>query len=138
MPGVQYSCICSFSLKCSGCHMEKSVFILTHFMSLISFNTSWKHQKIKHFLMFLGVSKETSAWNGLNKITKSNFKQIFTDYVSRINKIWNRSPISLNSCFYTSFQAVISKLVKLDNLKRMRNWLHESFYEFTKYVYNVV
>ena len=34
---------------------------LTHLMPLVFYDTHWKHQKIRGFLMFSGVSKETSG-----------------------------------------------------------------------------
>ena len=40
---------------------------LTHFMPLISFDTSWKHQKTRGFLMFSGVSIEISGMKWVNE-----------------------------------------------------------------------
>ena len=52
-----------------------NILSLTHCVLLISFDTPWKHQKTRGFLMFLedikqdqmfsGVQKETSNMNGL-------------------------------------------------------------------------
>ena len=40
--------------------------VLTHFMPLVSFYLSWKHQKIRGFLMFLeGYRNKLAAWNEL-------------------------------------------------------------------------
>ena len=44
--------------------------VLTHFMPLVSFNISWKHQKTYGFLVwfsdvFKGYWKSPVAWNGL-------------------------------------------------------------------------
>ena len=55
--------------------------ILTHFMSLVSFYTPWKHQKTRGFLMFSGrfsdvfreYSKRPMAWNGLYGLTNVNY-----------------------------------------------------------------
>ena len=40
--------------------MKSAFLLLTHFMPLVSFDTPWK-QKTRAFLMFSGVSKETSG-----------------------------------------------------------------------------
>ena len=40
---------------------KRTWIILTHFMSLVSFYTHWKHQKISYFLIFSGVEKEASG-----------------------------------------------------------------------------
>ena len=39
--------------------LPKNIYPLTCFMSLVSFDTPWYHQKTFDFLMFSGVSKET-------------------------------------------------------------------------------
>ena len=39
---------------------------LTHFMPLISFDTPWKHQKARNFLMFSGGIKEVSGMKWFN------------------------------------------------------------------------
>ena len=38
---------------------------LTHFMPLISFYTSWKHENTSFFYVFRGYRKKSVAWNGL-------------------------------------------------------------------------
>ena len=39
--------------------------ILTHFMSLVSFYTPWKHQKTRVFWCFREVQNRPVTWNGL-------------------------------------------------------------------------
>ena len=47
---------------------EKNPVKLTNLMPLVSFDTPWKHQKIKDFLIFFsGVSKETIGMKWVNK-----------------------------------------------------------------------
>ena len=46
----------------------KSFFILTHFTPLVSFDTPWSHQKIRGFLMFSRVSKETKDMKWVKEI----------------------------------------------------------------------
>ena len=43
---------------------------LTHFMTLISFDTSWKHQKTRGFLMFSGVSKEICGMKWVKNVMR--------------------------------------------------------------------
>ena len=43
---VKQQISCSFSVK--------KLYILTHFMQLVSFSTPWKHKKTFGFLMFSG------------------------------------------------------------------------------------
>ena len=53
-------------------------FSLTHFMSLVSFYTLWKHQKAFGFLMFSGVSKEISGMKWVNcTFQKTYFNCLF-------------------------------------------------------------
>ena len=59
---------------------------LTHFMPLISFDTSWKHQKIRGFLVFSGeVSKDISGMKWVNVYleiqSKSSLNTLHQAYV---------------------------------------------------------
>ena len=64
---------------------EESV-ILTHFISLVSFYTSWKHQKT--FLMFLGSQNESSSTTWVNqrnmKNVARNTEKYWNTFLSRI------------------------------------------------------
>ena len=44
---------------------------LTHFMSLVSFYTFWKHQKTRVFYVFRGYRKRPVTWNRLSNGSKS-------------------------------------------------------------------
>ena len=69
-PETRHICMCvrcvSFRRQEIRVWKKQSCGLLTHFMSLISFDTPWKHQKASDFLMFYrGYQKGSVAWNGL-------------------------------------------------------------------------
>ena len=49
---------------------QVKLFLLTHFILLISFYTHWKHQKTRGFLCFQGVSKKIGGMKWVRKSSR--------------------------------------------------------------------
>ena len=105
-------------------------FVLTHFMQLVSINTSWKHQKPKVFWWFQGVPKRSVAWNVLiwnhstcdHKCEKLKDKKLYEDNHLRFIYGFSVAEVTLEvRFFFWGMEChVYSEIVQSFSVKKAR------------------
>ena len=86
------------------------IWLLNHFMPLVSFYTPWKYQKTLRFChVFRGYTKRTVAWNRL--IETDKFKNVIPTFTSDLNQFTAKGSFIITYITGSDFGAIyFSKL----------------------------